>query len=305
MGFIFLSKIQANFLIKLYIQNLCFKFLVLVNYYTNLKEYFMKAKVASFITILCVILVAIVVSLIIVLSGMKNGGFNYVLLELTPKIEFVTNRKHKVVSVKPLNEEARIVIAGEDFLDKGVEDAITTVLTNSLKADYLKIYDNNKGYNIIKLTVVPGLTQALDVHVFRAINKFLVNNEVMAVIVENGNDMEMIKEAKKMGISANKLALINSCVNSNTSLTKKSLKHKMEDELIDLIMSFQESYKKNYPITDKDIEQKTELIKQNQDNYEKHISSINKKDAGKFVKKLQELTKKEQTKLELNYSKYA
>lgn len=261
----------------------------------------MKAKVASGITIASVILVAVVVSLIIVFSGMKNGGYNYVKLELNPQIEFVTDTKDKVISYNAQNEEARILTSNLNLIGLDIEQAVNTVLQESLKVGYLTTESNK--YNVIKLTVVPGLTQALEVHTYRAINKFLVKNEVMALIVENQNDMEYIKEAIKLNISANKLALINSIVNSSNGLTKEQLKNKMEDELIDIIKEMQSYNLKYNKPTELEINKKEELLLNNKSNYEEHIASINKKEAGKFVKELQDLSKTEQKKYELNYSK--
>ena len=71
----------------------------------------MKAKIVSCITIGIVIAVSIATSLYIILSGMKNGGYNYVLIEFNPKVEFVTDRKDNIVGYKALNETARIALA--------------------------------------------------------------------------------------------------------------------------------------------------------------------------------------------------
>ena len=262
----------------------------------------MKSKLASIISIASVIMVAVVVSLIIIFTGIKNGGYNYVKLQSGFEIEFITNSKDKVISFKPLNEKARLIIANENFDGISVEEAINNVLIESLKMGYLATHDDD--FNVIKLTVVPGLTQAVDVHAYRTINNFLVNNEVLALIIENQNDMEYVKEAKQLGIGTNKLALINSVIESSTKLTKEQLKNKMEDELIDIIKTLQENYMQNNPITEEEIQQKEDLIEQNQDNYNLHILNINNKEKGAFVLKLQELQSAEQRKYELNFSKH-
>lgn len=262
----------------------------------------MKSKLASIISIASVIMVAVVVSLIIIFTGIKNGGYNYVKLQSGFEIEFITNSKDKVISFKPLNEKARLIIANENFDGISVEEAINNVLIESLKMGYLATNDDD--FNVIKLTVVSGLTQAVDVNVYRTVNNFLVNNEVLALIIENQNDMEYVKEAKQLGIGTNKLALINSVIDSSTKLTKEQLKNKMEDELIDIIKTLQENYMQTNPITEEEIQQKEDLIEQNQDNYNLHISNINNKEKGAFVLKLQELQSTEQRKYELNFSKH-
>lgn len=259
----------------------------------------MKAKIVSCIAIGIVILVCIITSIYIILSGMKNGGYNYVMLEFNPDIEFVTDKKDKVVGYKALNEEARNVVANDVWKGEYIQDVVTKFLETSLKMGYLKT--DEEEYNVIKSTVVPGLTNALDVHVYKAINKFLVDNEIMAVVVENTNDKEKYKEAKELAIGVHKLQLINSVIKSNPSLTKEQLTKKSERELIDIIMELSDKYNSNNPTNQNEIETKQLLIEQNKENYEDHVTSQTsiKRD---FVKKLKELNMKEQTKYELNCS---
>lgn len=258
----------------------------------------MKTKIVSIITVSIVLAVAMAVSLIIMLAGTKNVSSSFVKLELNSKIEFICDIHKNVVSFCALNDEAKIVSSNLNFNGEHIEDAINLFLTESAKLGFVNLDKDN--FNIAKLTVVSGLTQSLDVSVYKSVNKWLAKNEVLGVIIENQNDMEMLKEAKKLNISSNKLALINSVVNLNSTLNKEHLKNICEKDLIDIISDMH----KKVETTNLFKEQKLELLKQKEQTFLNHISQIDKKKQGEFIQKLRDLNSKEQSKVELNYSKY-
>lgn len=258
----------------------------------------MKTKIVSIITVSSVILIAMLVSLITILVGTKNVSSSFVKLELNSKIEFVCDIHKNVVSFCALNDEAKIVSSNLNFNGEHIEDAINLFLTESAKLGFVSLDKDN--FNIAKLTVVSGLTQSLDVSVYKSVNKWLAENEVLGVIIENQNDMEMLKEAKKLNISSNKLALINSVTNLNPTLNKEYLKSVCEKDLIDIISDMH----KNVKTENSFVEQKLEMLKHIEQTFLNHRAQINKKEQGKFVQKLRDLNIKEQSKIELNYSKY-
>ncbi len=259
---------------------------------------FMKTKIVSIITVSSIVMIAIIVSLITILVGTKNVSSSYVKLELNPKIEFVCDIHKNVVSFCALNDEAKITTSNLNLKGEHIEDAVKLFLTECAKLGYVNL--NQEDFNVIKLTVVSGITQSLDVSVYKSVNKWLAKNEVMGVIIENQNDMEMLKEAKKLNISVNKLSLIKSATNLNLSLKKEHLKNVCEKDLIDIINDLHKNVKKDNLLAEK----KMELLNQNGQTFLDHISQIDSNKQGKFVQKLRDLNRTEQTKVELNYSKY-
>lgn len=258
----------------------------------------MKVKIVSIITVASVLIVAMLVSLTTILVGAKNVSSSFVKLELIPKIEFVCDIHKNVVNFCALNKEGEIVASNINFKGENIEDVIKMFLTECGKLGYINLDENN--YNVIKLTVVSGLTQSLDVSVYKTVNKWFANCEVLGVIIENQNDMQMVKSAKQLGISANKLALINSIINLNPTLKVEHLKNICEKDLIDIINDLHKTKNENIGV----IEQKEELKQQNEEVFLKHIANINKKNQGKFIQKLRDLNRKVQSKIELNYSNY-
>lgn len=256
----------------------------------------MKSKVYTWVAIASILLIVVIISVVIVLVGLKNGGFNYVKIEYNPSIEFVTDTKDKVVSFRPLNDEARKVIANIDMVDRDVTDVVYDIMDNSLKMGYLK------EENVIKLTSVSGLTQALDVHMYRAISGFLSKNLVYGVIVENVNDMEKIRLAKEKNVSVHELALIETIMdNSNRGF--EELEKKMPDELIDIIMNDSLSYMREYPTTKEEVEEQIKIIEDNKDIYEKHMDSITKEGKREYMENQVKLSRQMTDKYEVQYSK--
>lgn len=259
----------------------------------------MKSKIYTIVSLGVIGVVVIATSLLIILNGAKNGGFNYVRLEYNPSIEFVTDTKDNIVSYKPLNDSARLVIAGLDLDNKDISEAIDEIMNESLKMGQFKLGVDD--YNVIKLTSVSGLTQALDVHVYKAVNKFLKENQVQAIIVENADDMEKIGEAKELKTTVHELALIDSITSVN-NVSKESISSKMPDELIDIVMYMDDEYIKNNPISDDELREKEEIKSNFSVEYESHMNSISKDTLRAYMEKRNELSKSKQRELELKFS---
>lgn len=258
----------------------------------------MKTKTKTIIALSSIFLIVIATSLTIILIGAKNGGFNYIRLEYNPSVEFVTDTFGKVLSYRPLNENARLATIDVEIKGVKIDKAIDNVLEESLK---LGFFDLESEDNVMKITTVSGLTQAIDVHVYRAVNQFLLENEILSVIIENANDMEKIKEAKELKTTVHELALIDS-ISKTTNIEKSSISQKMPDELIDIVMEIDQNYINDNPITDEERTDKKNRIENFEEEYNNHISKISKESKREYKEKQVELNREKQTEYELNFS---
>jgi hypothetical protein len=75
----------------------------------------MKSKIRTIISLGIIGVVVLGMTLIILLNGSKNGGFNYARIDCGISVEFVTNNKGNVVAYRPLNNDARFALAGLDI----------------------------------------------------------------------------------------------------------------------------------------------------------------------------------------------
>lgn len=253
--------------------------------------------------LIIIFVVAVLISLAAGLSffGVKNCGYNYVELEINPKVEFVTDCSNKVVSVFPINSEAREILIDEQFEGKNIEDAVKDYLLLATKLNYIDVESSD---NAIKLTCVSGLTKALEVKLYRVINSYLVNNEIMSVLVENTDDLVEFKQAKNLGVSNDKFSLIEAVLRLQPDLKQEELKQKSERELINLIKQGHINLKNEWANFSKlDKEHKQSVMELNSAKFKNHQSKITQSDISKFKEKFVKNKKENSKKFEIDFNK--
>ena len=232
-------------------------------------------------TIMSLIFVAVVVLstiALIVFTGITAQEYNYVQLEINPRVEFLCDKNFKVVSTNPLNEDAKIVLANLDYTGIDINVACVDFIDQCAQTGYIDI---NKS-NALNLTVIDSLTQALDVHIAKEIFNYLKKNEILCAVIENYEDRSMAKEKKEKSIPcSNKLKLIKTINEQDETLKIDQLKKLSEVELIDLVNNIHNTQTKiidsNYKI------EKEKLLANNKSKYEKHKYSITNESQKNFA----------------------
>ena len=248
-----------------------------------------KLKVKEIIVLGLVLLTIIFLAVFMGFRGVKNNKYNYVKLEINPKIEFVTDNKLNVVSVFPLNEEAKQLMSNENFVGLNAEDAAKKFVDLCVKTNYIDVEGED---NAVKLTVVTGLTEKLDVKLFRSVTNYFLENEIKAVVLENETDLKQFKAAKELGVCSNKYSLMESVCNLYPDLTLNDAKILTEKEMILKIKTaHQNLISKTTNYTDYDVQEKERLINENclkLNNHHKKITKQSRRlfadDYKKFVK---------------------
>lgn len=238
------------------------------------------SKVGEFFVIGLVIAVLISLAVGFGFSGVKNGSYNYVELEINPKVEFITDGKDNVVSVYPINEDAKKILIGESFEGINIKDAVKKYLTLATNLNYL---DVERDDNVVKFTCVSGLTKALEVRLYRTINTYLTENQIMGVIVENTDDLQEFKQAKKLGVSNDKFSLIEAAERLYPEKSKDNLKNLSEKTLIEMVKDAHIQKKESaLYFTNAELENKNKQIELNSSKIENHKSKITDKTKSKF-----------------------
>ena len=224
-------------------------------------------------TIICIIAIIILVagtSAFIIFSGLIAQDYNYVQLEVNPRIEFLCDKKFNVVSVYPLNNDARIVISDLDLIGLNIEDASRVFLDECAKTGYIDVNGVNNSTNI---TVIDGITQRLDVHVTKSVYDYYRENEIMSAVTETYEDRKMFDEKKKNHVNcSNKYKLIKTISEIDENATIESLRKKTEVELVDMV---ENRHQQNpYTPTEEELLKKQNLILQNNTTYSQHINAI-------------------------------
>lgn len=236
------------------------------------------SKVKEIVTVIFVIVVFVGFALILGFNGVKNGDYSYVMLEVNPRVEFLADKHNNVVSVYAINDEARQLLAGEQFDGMDIEDAVTKFVDLCVQANYIDVESND---NAVKLTTVSGFMQVLDVNVCKEIRSYFKDNQIKSVIVENQNDLEQYKKAKKQSVNVKKYSLIEAVCRFEPNLTFDKAEKLTEKELLDRINVAHKNLKQEMTI--EDLATKTKLIDFNRAKLNKHKDSITNDSLSKFA----------------------
>lgn len=258
-------------------------------------------KFKEIIYVVCVVAVLIAVSLILGFSGTKNAEYNYVKLEINPALEFLCDGSGKVVTMFPVNAEAKELIIAEQFVGLKAEDASKKFVDLCVQAGYI---DVDRQDNAIKLTIITGLTEMLDVKIYNKVSSYLLENQIKAVIVENESDLEEFKEAKKYGVSSNKFSLMESVSRLYPDIEMDSLKKLSKKELIKKIKTaHQNLFESVVTYTPEQLANKTKLIDFNRAKLNNHKELITKTSKSEFADEYKQFVKLQQKYYEQNFNK--
>lgn len=237
-------------------------------------------KKASIISLIIIALIVATACCYIVFAGITTKEYNYVQLEVNPRIEFICDKKYKVLSVSPLNDDARIVLCDLNLKGLDIDNACEIFLDECAKTGYI---DVNGIDNATNITVVDGLTQALDVHVTQKVYKYFRENEILSAVTETYEDREIFNEKKEAKVSCpNKYKLIKTIVEKDSSQNIKDLNKLHEVDLVELVV---EHHKNNsFTPTEDEIKTKKNLTNENAEKYNTHIKCISNFSKQEFSK---------------------
>jgi len=238
-------------------------------------------KFGEYFAIIFVLTIVVAAVLVVIISGDRSTHMHYVCIECNPRVEFLTDDDHKVKSYKPLNQEAKELLINEDIIGLNMDDATNKFLTLCARAGYLKADGAN---NAVKLTVLSGINQALEVKLASTINNFFVDNNILGVLVESPQDLQQYKDAKKLGMCSEKYDLAMAVKESYSDIELSDLKKLSNSELVKMIEYSHNNF--NYSYTDKELSSKTQLIEYYSPIYDEHISKITPDSTREFKTKL-------------------
>ena len=254
-------------------------------------------KLGEIFIILLIVTVMASGAIVFVVLGSRSAHIHYVCLEVNPRVEFLADAKHRVKSIRPINKEAKELLIGEDFVGLKMEDACDKFLNLCAKAGYIKVDDGNA----VKLTVLSGINQALEVNLSKAIDEFFVDNNILGVLIDNSQDLSQYKQAKKQGVDIEKYDLMLAVKEGDESANLDSLRKLNNRKLIKRIEKSHENYDWSY--SEEELANKTKLIDFNRQKYDEHINSINAESTRTFKEKLKKYRAENTKNYKVDYNK--
>lgn len=107
----------------------------------------------KFLKILSIFLIAFITLFITGCNKEDNDLTTRVTIGINPSVEFMVDEENKVVSVTALNDDGSLLIAGEAFVGKTLEDATELVISLAVKTGYLVQGNVTADENNIKVSV--------------------------------------------------------------------------------------------------------------------------------------------------------
>lgn len=235
-----------------------------------------KATTISLIFVSVVVLSAVA---LIIFMGITAREYNYVQLEVNPKVEFIVDKKFKAVSYRPLNDDGLVVLANENLKGLDIEDACVKYLDICSRLGYIDVDGID---NAVNLTIIDGLTQALDTHICEGIFGYLKDNEIVCSVTENADDRASLEGKKKENLCcSNKYKLISTICEMDDRQDFDDLKKLSEIELIDIVTNIHQT--KHFVVTQEAINKKAELEQANASKYTSHMEKITNSSKSEFA----------------------
>ena len=187
---------------------------------------FMKMKRILKFAIPCCLVIVAAVAAIILLGCNKNPGLTkeegaVVQVNVNPSISFVVSEDGTVISVYGENDEGKMLVSGEIFIDLPIDEAIEKIIEIENETGYLVSGNVEANENKISITIEASKDEVLN-----SIND-KVNNKVNEVC-EKLNIKENLEIVKTKALDS----LVNRALELDPTLTKEEAEQKSAEELL-------------------------------------------------------------------------
>lgn len=95
---------------------------------------------------ICVAIIAVVSLIVSSSNGKRPGVYNAIVqVDVNPSIEMVVDENNQVLSVRGLNDEGKMILEGEAFVGKNLDEVVGTIISIETELGYLIVgKDDNK-----------------------------------------------------------------------------------------------------------------------------------------------------------------
>ena len=254
--------------------------------------------------IVCIgLVISIFIAIAIVVYFSEGGDMrktHYFRIELNPKVEFLTDSDNIVNTIYPINDDAKVVVAGEDFVGLDVSDAVAKFLDLSAQLGYIDVDGLD---NAVQVSVSSSFTQSLENKIYKVCNDFFVENEIFGVIAESDADRKLFEEKVEKKVSSiEKLVVIKAVMEKTQDYTFEELNSKNESKLIEILAM--EHSKIQDEMDDNFVDfvySKEEKLQNNKVKFNNHLAKIKGETKRDFLDKYNKFKKSETASWELDF----
>lgn len=160
-------------------------------------KYFLATAVAAVLVLTCVLSMSLFVPPV--------QSKKAIMVEINPSVVFVIDESDKVISVKPLNEDADVILTeSSDFIGKDSKTALKTYLDKALELGYLSFESS-----AVRLSS-DGWDNGVDA-IKNEMQNFLLNKGARSAVIENKVSKEEFSSL--LGVSLSEQSIVDSVAN--------------------------------------------------------------------------------------------
>lgn len=162
---------------------------------------------------------------------LNNEVMAAVSLDVNPSVQLELNRRERVMSVTPLNEDGWTILDGMDLENTTADVAINALIGSMVKNGYVTEDANSVLLSVQGSNAVDAadLRQKLGVYASEALNSDLMQCAVITQVVEQSKQLAEL--AQQYGISAGKAQFVEQIVQQNQQLRFEDLANKPVNDL--------------------------------------------------------------------------
>lgn len=148
----------------------------------------------------------------------KEEAFGYVSIHINPKIDILLDDSQTVTHYALLNEEAEILLAGEDLKGLGANAAIEKVLDLAIQAGYIDVFSTDNVVSVFATDTKEDLMQSdVELHIQNYLNSKAV---AAAVISQKAVDSSLTQIGETHGVSDLQAKMIQTYLAMNSGVTE-------------------------------------------------------------------------------------
>lgn len=200
---------------------------------------------------------AAVAAAFVIVAGIGFGAYSYatpysyIEMDINPSVEITANRYDRILQVKALNDDGKVVIGDMDFKNKSLSEGVKNIVGISIEKGYLKLEDANS----VLITVSSGdekKTDKLEAQVEKSASIELKQSGIQSEVVVEKAPIKNREDAMKEGVTPGKLNLLRKLNEAKPEVNPDDYKGKSTNEIMKEIKEAHKNQKSNSGKADND-----------------------------------------------------
>ncbi|MHB9095674.1 MAG: anti-sigma-I factor RsgI family protein [Eubacteriales bacterium] len=160
-------------------------------------------------------------------------AFAYVSLDINPSVELEVDKNLKVLSMHPLNDDAKRLLSKVQVRNAELYTSINSIMAEAVQEGYLK--PGQKNYVLSTITLNNSSSAKINYDSFAQNMETAVQNKDLDIkIVILSTDIALRNEAAGKGLSTGKLAVYKDAVTSGDKVTLEQVKENSITQLVNI-----------------------------------------------------------------------